>query len=132
MEKTGSYGRRIVMNKTGIYGKDRQLWKRQAVMEKTASYGKDRQLWKRQAVMEKTNSYGKDKQSWKRQAVTEKTDSYEKNGQLGTGHYLYPGLGLKRKCFELKKYIYPAINNRKFSNTLPFTSLKTNYPTFAN
>ena len=51
---------------------------------------------------------------------------------LGTSHYLYPGLGLKRKCFELKKYIYPTINNQKFSKTLSFISLKNNYPTFAN
>ena len=47
---------------------------------------------------------------------------------LGTSHYLYPGLGLKRNYFELKNYIYPTINNRKFSNTPPFTSLKNNYP----
>ena len=48
---------------------------------------------------------------------------------LGTGHYLYPGLGPKRNYFERKKFIYPTINNRKFSNTPPFISLKNNYPT---
>ena len=51
---------------------------------------------------------------------------------LRTGHYLYPGLGLKRNYFELKNYVYPTINNRKFSKTPPFISLKNNYPTFAN
>ncbi len=30
------------------------------LMEKTGSYGKDGQLWKRRAVMEKTDTYGKD------------------------------------------------------------------------
>ena len=51
---------------------------------------------------------------------------------LGTGHYLYPGLGLKSNYFELKKFIYPTTNNRKFSDTPPFISLKNNYPNFAN
>ena len=50
----------------------------------------------------------------------------------GTGHYLYPGLWQKRNYFERKKFIYQTINNRKFSNTPPFISLKNNYPTFAN
>ena len=47
------------MEKTGSYGKDGQLWKRQAVMEK-------------RAVMEKTGTYGKDRHLWKRRAVAEK------------------------------------------------------------
>ena len=51
---------------------------------------------------------------------------------LGTGHYLYPRLGLKRNYFELKNYIYPTINSRKFSNTPLFFSLKNKYPTFPN
>ena len=42
---------------------------------------------------------------------------------LGTGHYLYPGLGLKRNYFELKKLINPTINNGQFSNTPPFISV---------
>ena len=41
------------MEKTGSYGKDGYLWKRQVVME-------DGQLWKRRAVMEKTGTYGKE------------------------------------------------------------------------
>ncbi len=57
---------RTLMEKTGSYGKDGQLWKRRAVMEKTGTYGKDGQLWKRRAVMEKTDTYGKDGHLWKR------------------------------------------------------------------
>ncbi len=30
------------------------------LMEKTGSYGKDGQLWKRRTLMEKTDTYGKD------------------------------------------------------------------------
>ena len=45
-----------LMEKTGSYGKDGQLWKRRAVMEKTGSYGKDGHLWKRRTFMEKTDT----------------------------------------------------------------------------
>ena len=59
--RTGGHGHlRAVMEKTGTYGKDGQLWKRRAVMEKTGTYGKDGQLWKRRTLMEKTDTYGKD------------------------------------------------------------------------
>ncbi len=51
---------RTLMEKTGKYGKDGQLWKRRTLMEKTGSYGKDGQLWKRRTLMEKTDTYGKD------------------------------------------------------------------------
>ncbi len=51
---------RTLMEKTGSYGKDGQLWKRRAVMEKTDTYGKDGHLWKRRTLMEKTDTYGKD------------------------------------------------------------------------
>ena len=42
--RTDGHGqeRRTVMEKTGTYGKDGQLWKRRTVMEKTGTYGKDR------------------------------------------------------------------------------------------
>ena len=66
---------RTLMEKTGSYGKDGQLWKRRALMEKTDSYGKDGQLWKRRTVMEKTGSYGKDGHLWKRRTLMEKTDT---------------------------------------------------------
>ena len=42
------------------------------------------------------------------------------------------GWGRRENVFELKKYIYPTINNQKFSKTPPFISLKNTYPTFAN
>ena len=52
--RTRGHERRTVMEKTGTYGKDGQLWKRRTVMEKTDTYGKDGHLWKRRAIMEKT------------------------------------------------------------------------------
>ena len=71
--RTDGHERRTVMEKTGTYGKDGQLWKRRTVMEKTDSYGKDGHLWKIRTVMEKTDTYGKDGHLWKRRAFMEKT-----------------------------------------------------------